>query len=83
MFLKKVAKMLCFENESNACLLPGRIEKDVRALVLEVYVVALFLEFLCFCFPCHALLSDDPLLLRLEGRHAVGLELLSGPALGG
>ena len=30
----------------------------------------------------HSLLSDDPLLLRLEGRHAIALELLSGPALG-
>ena len=31
----------------------------------------------------HSLLRNDPLLLRLEGRHAVALELLSGPALRG
>jgi hypothetical protein len=52
-----------------------------------MYVVGrvFFGEFFSFfgLIVCHSLLSNDPLLLRLEGRHAVALELLSGPALGG
>lgn len=45
-------------------------------------LVKFFVVFYFFGLGVILLLSDDPLLLRLEGRHAVALELLSGPALG-
>ena len=48
--------------------------------LVNFFVVLCFFSFLWM--GCHSLLSDDPLLLRLEGRHAIALELLSGPALG-
>ena len=82
--LKKVAKMLCLNDQcvfSDCCA--NNVDVETSERTRRVYRWSIFLcDFLFLEFGCHSLLSDDPLLLRLEGGHAVALELLSGPALG-